>query len=161
VHSGLHVGVIYHLVSWTLLHAHHNYKAIKSGSTGRRLITLWTGRENENGISVVYYTLSRAMRFYPFSSAALGSKCEFLCLVDKEEFSKTEDVVCPRQHAMLDPSRLTSGILHPQLFLMVLSGILFIQSHSIRIAMSESSIRIIVTSVLKVICTVHVFWSYA
>lgn len=85
VHPGLHVGVIYHLASWALLHARHNYKAIKSSSMGRRLITLWTGRENENRISAVYYMLLCALLFYPFFSTALGSKCDFLCLVDKVE----------------------------------------------------------------------------
>lgn len=36
MHSGFHVGVSYHLLTWTLLHAHNNYKAIKLSSMGEK-----------------------------------------------------------------------------------------------------------------------------
>lgn len=71
VHPGLHVGIIYHLASWALLHACHNYKAIKSSSMGRK------GKWKPNFSGALHAFMCSALLSILLHS--LGSKCDFLC----------------------------------------------------------------------------------
>lgn len=91
--------LFYHLVSWTLLHAHHNYKAIKSSSRGERLITLWRGREIGKQTLGECYVLSHNMLFHLFFAMTPVSKWNFSHLwIKKQKLSRIDYMICPRPH---------------------------------------------------------------
>lgn len=90
VHSGSDVGVIYHLVSWTLLHVHHNYKAIKSSSMGRKSHYFM---DRKGKWKPSYSGVLHAFMWYASSSAfavTLGSQRDFLSPAAKEPGSSVE-----------------------------------------------------------------------
>lgn len=128
MHSGLHVGVIYHLVSWTLLHAPHNYTAIESSSNGRKG---WLRRGKESEKLVMCYTPYYNTLFHLFLMVILGCKWNFFRLwIKKQKLYSTDYMICPRPHTSIrwhpyltpDLLALAPGVLslHQQLFLQVL-----------------------------------------
>lgn len=151
VHSGLHVSVIYRLVSWTLLHVHHNYKAIKSSSMGRKSHYFMDrkGKWKPN-----YGGVLRAFMWCAISSVftvALGSQRDFLYPADKEPASSAElrswCVQSKVTYHIWLLLTLISGMLHHELFPQGAKWRIFLfQSHNIRIAMNEIYVCITVTS---------------
>lgn len=87
-----------HLVSRTLFHAHHNYKAVKPSSmVGERLIILRRRRENGKQTLGVCWMLSGNRRFHLFFTMTPRSKRSFSHLQMKK-LSGLGYKICLRPH---------------------------------------------------------------